>query len=1017
MVLKVGVRLRGVFTLLIVVSFLVFAGCGAKQPTSGDIIDETLVDAEPLGVDEGVVFIESINVVGSEDAVLIETDGPVKYTAFRLSDPPRLILDLPGVNVSKVEEALTVDNTFMVDIIATSYGDDDKNIGRIEIGLQEGVNHSIKVGDNSLLINLEKDVFPDGDYAADTEDFGDEEIGLELTEDEGLLALGDEDEEDEFGLGEDFLEAEDGEELIAIDEGFDDDVLADDDDFEVFDEYEEVVEKKEPKVEIAKKQEIEVLGTLEEARSIIDITTETVGNSSAVKIVADGVFGSYNSFGLSDPPRVVLDIWGIGSSLDTKSVSLDVLEADRVRVGVHPDKVRLVFDLDGSTLPPHSVGKKNNVILISFGSSAEQAVKMEDELPDDSVEIVTQTEVEDVYEDFETEADIETPQAVEMVDDVEPTETGDAEEYLLGKVQVQSVKFQKLKDKGRLTIVNSRKAQFDVSESVGGMAVIIDLLDTVIPEALMMTLDASELSTPVSTISAFQATTEPTSDVRILVKLYEEILYEVSGDGKEIIVDFPLYVDTVELEEAAASLAESLAEAEGVVVVKGPDGDITYTGERITLEMVDAQVIDIIGLLAEVSGFNIIALPEDVSGTMTLRLVDVPWDQAFDLILKTKGLDKTHEGNIVRVAPSEKIRQEKETALASKKAEAKLENLETEYIRINYDKADSLSSQVQTLMSDRGSITSHGPTNTLIIKDTRNSILEVLDYIKRVDIPTPQVLIEARIVEAESSFARDLGVQWGIDLTANSLGTGKTHSSIFGSSEQLGSQAIDPGTQFGTGSSPSTSVTKEGIPSTAGVTNYAVNLPASGTAGTLGALGFILGKVGGHPGILDLRLSAGESEGLVKTISRPRITTMDNMEAKIEQGESIPFSTTSAGGSVTQFIDANLSLTVTPQITPDGSVLMQIKASRNSVGSFKAAGGEPSINKKEASTNVLVRDGETTVIGGIIISDSQNTQRGIPYLMNIPIIGWLFKSKSILDTQRELLIFITPTIIKHEVAG
>jgi type IV pilus assembly protein PilQ len=305
------------------------------------------------------------------------------------------------------------------------------------------------------------------------------------------------------------------------------------------------------------------------------------------------------------------------------------------------------------------------------------------------------------------------------------------------------------------------------------------------------------------------------------------------------------------------------------------------------------------------------------------------------------------------------------------------------------------------VLSTRGSVTSEARTNTLIIKDTKQGIDSAIDLITRLDTPIPQVLIEARIVEASTSFARDLGIQWGADYQASG---GEYNTDAFGASTTSGQ------TPPATGTAPAFA-TRHGAGS------YAVDLPAAGTAGTLGALGFVLGRAGSNPLILDLRLSAGESEGRLRTISRPRIITMDNKEAKIEQGESIPFETTSAAGTVTKFIDANLSLTVTPHITPDGSVLMKIKASRNSIGTFRSASGEPSINKKETSTEVLVRDGETTVIGGIIVSDTSDTEKGIPLLKDIPLLGWLFKSKSLSDSQTELLIFITPTILKDKVVG
>jgi len=196
---------------------------------------------------------------------------------------------------------------------------------------------------------------------------------------------------------------------------------------------------------------------------------------------------------------------------------------------------------------------------------------------------------------------------------------------------------------------------------------------------------------------------------------------------------------------------------------------------------------------------------------------------------------------------------------------------------------------------------------------------------------------------------------------------------------------------------------------------FAVSLPAAGAAGTLGAVGLSFGTLTGDPWLLDLRISAGEKQGLTKTISRPRITTLDNKEAKISQGDSVPFETTSSAGTQTSFIDATLELTVTPHITPDGSVSMKITAKRNSIGSFRSAAGTPSISKKEATTEIIVKDGETAVIGGIVVADKSDTNSGIPFFKDIPILGWLFKNKSISDSQTELLIFITPNIVKGKV--
>ncbi|MEE8575357.1 MAG: type IV pilus secretin PilQ, partial [Thermodesulfobacteriota bacterium] len=443
-------------------------------------------------------------------------------------------------------------------------------------------------------------------------------------------------------------------------------------------------------------------------------------------------------------------------------------------------------------------------------------------------------------------------------------------------------------------------------------------------------------------------------------------------------------------------------------------GRKVYTGRKIDLDMVAADISDILKLLAEISDMNIIAT-DNVKGTVTMRLKDVPWDQAFDLVLMSKDLDSIQVGNVIRVAPTSQIRKEKEEALAAIKAREKIEPLELRYFQVNYEEAADLMPHVSEVLSDRGTITSHEGTNTLIVKDLPEKLLAAADVIKHLDKAVPQVLIEARIVEASTTFARDIGVQWGIDHSRSS--PNNSHSDFFGSTTNFGSGNLHPSQQVfeHTGGGNTNLEMSEGT-GYRGVTNYAVNLPASGTTGALGALGFVLGTSGANPLILDLRLSAGESAGLSKTISRPRITTLDNKEAKIQQGESIPFETTSAEGTMTTFIEANLSLTVTPQITPDGSVLLKIKATSNSVGSFRTSAGEPSIDKKEAETEVLVRDGETTVIGGFVVNDKSDSGSGIPYFKNIPVLGWLFKNKSKFDNQTELLIFITPTIVKDSLS-
>lgn len=971
--------------LLLFFSMAAFAGCAApkstvKQAPPAEAVEQAAVPEQPAEPEKA--SLDRISVVGAGDAVLIETNTSVKYTAFRLSDPPRLIVDMPGVDVSDIESPLEVNNNVLTVIATSSYGEGAGKIARVEIGLREGIGHFVKSGEDSILVDLNRDIYIPGESVSESvtvaEVVAAQEGGAALVEE--VLGVGEE------GVHEEALRVAE-EEIAPVEEELV--VFEEIEPLEEVEPLEEIAapEMEEPMEETAVPELVELLAepaapaevVLEDATRLLSVDSSVEAGTTLIKIVADGAIGNYNVFGLDDPPRFVVDIWGVDNHISQNSVSIGGPHIERARIGKHPDKVRVVFDSNLEEFPSHLIDKKGDALLLAFGSAPLAALPEEPEVVEEPVEA--------------------EPEVVEESVEAEFAEAN----------EVEKVDFRKLDGTARLTVETSDKPDYELKESMDGKTITLDINDALIAEELKATLDATELGTPVATISSFQASVAPEKDVRILVKLSEEAPYNVTEDERSISVDFPLLAAVAEDSEAmvAAELIEEAAAEEALPAKK-------YVGRRIDLDMVDADIRDVLKLLAEVSDLNIVA-SDDVKGQVTLRLKNVPWDQAFDLILKTKALDRVQEGNIVRVAPASKLAKERQEFLAAKKAEEKLEDLQTEFIRISYDEALSLESQVKKLLSDRGEATSHEPTNTLIIKDIRAGIDEALEYIKRVDIPTPQVLIEARIVEAENSFARDLGVQWGLDFRESG---DRIHSDIFGSSSTFGQAIPSPGTQQATivdgGVFPQE---KLNFPGDVGVTNYAVDLPATGTAGALGGLGFILGKTGVNPLLLDLRITAGEQDGVVKTISRPRVITLDNKEAKIEQGESIPFETTSAAGTATTFIDANLSLTVTPQITPDGSVILEIKASRNSIGSFRTSSGEPSINKREASTEVLVKDGETTVIGGIVVSDTSKSDRGIPFFKDVPVLGWLFKAKSISDTQRELLIFITPSIIKDDDIG
>jgi type IV pilus assembly protein PilQ len=404
-----------------------------------------------------------------------------------------------------------------------------------------------------------------------------------------------------------------------------------------------------------------------------------------------------------------------------------------------------------------------------------------------------------------------------------------------------------------------------------------------------------------------------------------------------------------------------------------------FVGKKISLDFQDADITNMIRLIADVSKMNIV-MGDDVKGKVTLRLINVPWDQALDIVLKMNNLGQIREGNILRISTLANITRQQDEEARAKETKVRAEDLVTRIFRINYAKAEELKDTVSKLLSPRGDLTVDDRTNAIIVKDIEKNIGEVGGLIGELDTQTPQVMIEARIVQIKPEFKRELGVQWGADFKSTS-----------------GGNLIGIGNS-GTGS-----------PINAPTPDFAVNIPA---AFNLGGIGFTFGRLTSNPFNLDLRLSAGESKGLTRIVSTPKIAVLDNEEAKIQQGESIPFQTTSDQGTKTQFIDANLSLTVTPHISPDGGIVMDIKISKNAPGTTLDGASGPSILKKEATTLILVQDGETAVIGGIYETEETNSVSGIPILMDIPYLGWLFKRTEVRENTSELLVFITPRVMK-----
>jgi type IV pilus assembly protein PilQ len=559
------------------------------------------------------------------------------------------------------------------------------------------------------------------------------------------------------------------------------------------------------------------------------------------------------------------------------------------------------------------------------------------------------------------------------------------------QAEVTDVAFRESETGGSVELKLKGRPRFSV-ERPDAKSAVLNLEGTRIAHHLEKSFDASALETPVKMVSIFSVP-GASPRVRLVVagsEALEQVVTQRPG-GLSWRFSKKGLTETAVSENETAGFS---TEADDVVEEGAPQQRRGYVGKRVSFEFKDIDIHNLLRIIAEISKKNIV-VADDVSGKITIRLRNVPWDQALDLILRSKSLGKEEFGNIIRVAPLSKLEEEARARLERKKNARLARDLTVALIPVNYATATDMSARVKEVLTERGNVTVDQRTNTLIVRDLPENMGKVRSLVTSLDLQTPQVLIESRIVEASTRFAREIGVQWG-GKGILSASNGNPTGLVFPSSIGIAG-GIEQGNSTGTSARP----------------NYAVSLPVGADDGSGGAIGMAFGSAGGAVE-LNLRLSALESQGAVKTVSAPRITTLDNATASISQGVSIPFSQVSAAGANTQFVQARLSLDVTPHITQDGSVLMDIKAANNQPDpSNTGANGQPGISRKEASTTVLVKDGETTVIGGIYVRSGSSNQAGLPVLSKIPVLGFFFRNYRELETKNELLIFITPRILNR----
>lgn len=576
-----------------------------------------------------------------------------------------------------------------------------------------------------------------------------------------------------------------------------------------------------------------------------------------------------------------------------------------------------------------------------------------------------------------------------------------------GAAEVSNVSLEKRDGRERLVIELSAPAEFRVMPGEKGPARLE------IKHAHLGAAAHSELD--VSSLELIQGVSFKRQDERVIVEV--ERVADASStairEGQRIVWLFA----PPKLTERGKPKPRTLVAAEPVEVDSEQVASFTsglamqaksttpgkYTGRRIDLDFKDADIHNILRLLAEVGGVNIVT-SDDVSGSVTIRMRDVPWDQALDVIMEAKGLGAERRGNLIRVAPQSVLEKERELAIARKNQQVQLAPLETRLVPVSYATASDMQPRVQEVISPRGSVAVDERTNVLIVRDIVDNLDDVEELVRTLDTQTPQVLVEARFVEATSNYTRDVGIQWGGDVSFNQA-FGNQTGLVFPSNIGIAGGGYDNRTPT-QGLSPLAARTD--------VPNFAINLPAAVGTGTGGALGLTFGSVDGNYN-LNVRLSAAEQTGSIKIISSPRVLTLDNHSARISQGTQIPYSQISAQGVQTAFQTALLQLQVTPHVTADGSIALKVNVTRNEPDFTRTgANGQPTILKREADTELLVEDGHTAVIGGIYQRNTGRTVDQVPFFGDIPILGLLFQRRRLLDTRNELLIFLTPRIVNRE---
>lgn len=890
--------------------------------------------------------IQDIRVTEGAEKTVVEIEGeePMIYTTFRLSDPNRLVIDMAEVSLAQFRNEIRMENG-PVRVIRSGTGG-GSNVSRLEFELSGEVKTDVRIEGLNLIVEAtqvsgnEKGVL-----------FFEEETPpapLNGTEVASVpeISLGKQNEMNPMSPS--------AQTVAPLAEAMTPPVSVPG---EVADVPEVTMPAPAPAPEGTplsaglRTQEQENKKILSAAQKVLGVRFDQ-GEALTLVVSSDGVLSPRAFFiGIGSKQRLVVDLPGVTMPSKLNAVPVSDHRVKQVRFGNHKDKLRLVLDL----LAPVSYSLKQS------GDTLEVLIQ---DLPQEPVTAAQNNEASTIKSDGSS-SDSESKAKMAVLPSPDPAETPTFAQNNEANPRPAALP---------VSVAASvpEVGPGDKNENQGKEAAV----QPVLPDNPVMENAPSKPPVLTPAVSDLQAEekaegleTKPASPVD--EKKMAEPTDKEEGSNKKVLLRKKRRENTqAKKAEVALENAERTSTSQKT----------KFTGRKISLDFQDAEVTNVIRLISDVSGLNFV-LGEDVKGKITLKLNDIPWDQALDIMLEIRNLGMVREGDIIRVTTLANLTKQRNEQAEAKETQIRAEELLTRVVYINYAKAEQMKTLLLKLLSARGEIMVASRVNALVVKDIETNLGHVEEMAKKLDTKTPQVLIEARIVEVQPKFKRSLGVQWGADFKTNAGG----NSIGIGNFTGPGSRVFAP------------------------VPSFSVNAPA---ASPLGGVGFSFGRFTESPFQLDLRISAGESQEMTRIVSTPKIMVLDNNEALIKQGAQIPFQSSSAnGGTNVQLIDASLQLKVTPHISLDGGILLELNLTKNEPGPPVQGSDQPSIFEKEVTTQILLMDGETMVIGGIYETKKIESEAGIPYLKDIPGLGWLFKSKEKEESTTELLIFITPTVM------